>query len=113
MNVTGAKMGAGSEEDGLRYLGNLAAIVIDKKRTPFTFFEFYGAAFAVDKAGVVLPKLRKNFENEDGWVVGDHTIDSLRYRMERDKDTDWGWGHGKTNKSTDVRKARTRRDSRR
>lgn len=80
--IIGAKKGQGSVEFGTKFLQDLEAIVIDKKRCPNTAREFLNAEYAVDKFGNVLPKLADK---------NNHITDAVRYRMELESKVTWGW----------------------
>ncbi len=75
LRVKGSKKGPGSVEFGEKWLDDLDAIVIDPKRTPKTAYEFENIDYQTDKDGNVLPRLQD---------IDNHTIDQLRYAMERD-----------------------------
>lgn len=82
VNAIKAKKGPGSVESGTKFLQELVAIVIDKDRCPNTAREFANAEFDTDKHGNIIPRL-KDKDN--------HTIDSVRYRMEQEMKRKSGW----------------------
>lgn len=82
LNIIGAKKGNGSVETGTKFLQELNGIIIDPVRCPVAAKEFATAEFEVDKNNNVLPRVKD--ENN-------HTIDGIRYRMEREQQRKWGW----------------------
>ncbi|MEK4555560.1 PBSX family phage terminase large subunit [Jeotgalicoccus sp. FSL K6-3177] len=75
LRIKGAKKGPGSIEFGEKWLDDLDAIVIDPKRTPKTAKEFENIDYETDKDGNVKARLQD---------VDNHSIDQLRYAVERD-----------------------------
>lgn len=75
LRVKGSKKGPGSVEFGEKWLDDLDAIVIDANRTPKTAYEFENIDYQTDKDGNVRPRLQD---------VDNHSIDQVRYAMERD-----------------------------
>jgi len=71
--VTGAKKGPGSVEHGLRWLQDLAAIVIDPARCPEAAKEFSAYEYEPDKRG----GFKAVYPDRDN-----HTIDAVRYGLE-------------------------------
>lgn len=68
-----AKKGPGSVEHGMRWLQELAEIVIDPRRTPNTAREFSSYEYESDKNGNFLPAYPD---------CDNHTIDATRYSLE-------------------------------
>lgn len=73
INAIPARKGPGSVEHGMRWLQDLAAIVIDPKRTPNIAREFSEYEYAQDRLGQFLAA----YPDRDN-----HTIDATRYGME-------------------------------
>ena len=82
MWVVNAEKGPGSVERGTKWLQELNEIVIDDKRCPNAAREFLNAEYEVDKNGNVLRKVADH---------DNHTIDSTRYRCEREMKKQAGW----------------------
>ena len=82
-NAVKAKKGPGSVESGTKFLQELTLIVIDKKRCPNTAREFINAEFDVDRFGNVVNRIADH---------DNHSIDSIRYRMEKEMKRKSGWG---------------------
>lgn len=80
--VVNAQKGPGSVERGTKWLQELEEIVIDDKRCPNVAREFINAEYEVDKNGNVLRKVADH---------DNHTIDSVRYRCEREMVKQAGW----------------------
>lgn len=72
VNALGVKKGPGSVRAGIKWLQNLAAIVVDPKRTPNIAREFSAYEYMQDRHGNFLPEVPDR-EN--------HTIDSCRYAL--------------------------------
>lgn len=72
VNAVGVKKGVGSVHAGIKWLQNLAAIVVDPKRTPNIAREFAAYEYIMDGQGNFLPDVPDK-EN--------HTIDSCRYAL--------------------------------
>lgn len=73
VNAIGVKKGPGSVDHGMRWLQNLGAIVIDRRRTPNIAREFAEYEYQQDRHGNFIP------EYPD---ANNHTIDSARYALE-------------------------------
>lgn len=73
VNVQGAKKGADSVRNGIKFLQDLEEIIIDPKRCPNTYREFFGYEIAVDKNG----NLKGDYPDKDN-----HSIDAVRYAIE-------------------------------
>ncbi len=71
--VTGATKGPGSVEHGMRWMQDLAAIVIDPARCPEAAKEFAGYEYEPDKSG----GFKAAYPDRDN-----HTIDAARYGLE-------------------------------
>lgn len=69
-----AKKGPDSRRHGIKFLQDLTAIVIDPRRTPNAHREFTQFELGADRFG----NLRGDYPTTD-----DHTIDSVRYQLER------------------------------
>jgi phage terminase large subunit len=82
-NAVKAKKGPGSVESGTKFLQELTLIVIDKKRCPNAAREFINAEFEVDRFGTIKNRIADH---------DNHTIDSIRYRMEKEMKRKSGWG---------------------
>lgn len=72
VNALGVQKGPGSVRAGIRWLQNLAAIVVDPARTPNIAREFAAYEYMQDRHGNFLPDV----PDKDN-----HTIDSARYAM--------------------------------
>lgn len=72
VNSIGVKKGPGSVRAGIKWLQDLAAIVIDPRRTPNIAREFTMYEYAQDRYGNFLPDVPDR---------DNHTIDSARYAM--------------------------------
>lgn len=72
-NIKGAKKGPDSVEHGIKWLQDLLAIYIDKRRCPNAYREFVGYEYTQNKDGQFISQYpdKKN-----------HTIDAARYGME-------------------------------
>ena len=70
----GAVKGPNSREYGFKWLASLREIVIDPKRTPYTYEEFINYEFERDDNGEIISGY------PDG---GDHSIDAVRYATEQ------------------------------
>lgn len=75
VRIRAAKKGSGSVEFGIRWLQNLAEIVIDPVRCPDTRREFCHYSFLPDGHG----GYRSEFPDRDN-----HSIDAVRYSLEDD-----------------------------
>lgn len=75
IRVTGAKKGPDSIEFGVRWLQNLAEIIIDPKRCPSTAREFSTYEYEKDKFG--------NFKSKYP-DCNNHSIDATRYSREKE-----------------------------
>lgn len=73
--ITGAKKGANSIEFGIKFLQDLEEIIIDPARCPNTYREFIGYEYEEDRWG----GFKSGYPDKDN-----HTIDAVRYSMERD-----------------------------
>lgn len=73
LRVTGARKGPGSVERGLRWLQELARIVIDPRRCPAAAREFSRYEYARDREGNYIAE----YPDRDN-----HTIDAARYALE-------------------------------
>jgi len=73
LQVTGAAKGPGSVEHGVRWLQDLAAIVIDSARCPEAAKEFSGYEHEPDRRG----GFKAAYPDRDN-----HTIDAVRYGLE-------------------------------
>lgn len=73
LNIFGAKKGPDSIDHGIKWLQDLDAIVIDKKRTPNAYREFSTYEYAMDKSG----KYISAYPDKNN-----HFIDCTRYAME-------------------------------
>lgn len=73
IQAVGVKKGAGSIEHGIRWLQDLAAIVIDSQRTPNTAREFASYEYMPDNNGGFLAAFPDK---------GNHEIDAARYSTE-------------------------------
>ena len=72
VNALGVTKGPGSVHAGIKWLQNLAAIVVDAKRTPNIAREFSAYEYMLDRSGNFLPEV----PDKDN-----HTIDSCRYAL--------------------------------
>ena len=72
VNALGVKKGPGSVKAGIKWLQNLAAIVVDPRRTPNIAREFAAYEYMLDRSGSFLPEV----PDKDN-----HTIDSTRYAL--------------------------------
>ena len=72
VNAVGVQKGPGSVRAGIKWLQNLAAIVVDPKRTPNIAREFAGYEYMMDRHENFLPEV----PDKDN-----HTIDSGRYAL--------------------------------
>lgn len=75
LRINNAKKGQGSVEHGITWLQNLEEIIIDPKRCPNTAREFTGYTLEKDRNG----NWRDGFPDKDN-----HSIDTVRYALERD-----------------------------
>lgn len=75
LNITGAKKGPDSVENGIKWMQDLEAIIIDPVRCPNTKREFNNYEIEKDKEG----NLKGEFPDKDN-----HTIDAARYGCEDD-----------------------------
>ena len=73
VNAIGAKKGAGSVEHGIRWLRELAAIVIDPGCCPVAAREFSQYEYLRDRGGGFVSECPDR---------DNHTIDAVRYAME-------------------------------
>lgn len=73
LNIRPAKKGPDSIEHGIKFLQDLEAIVIDKKRCPETAKEFLSYEYGKDKDG----NFRADYPDKDN-----HSIDAVRYALE-------------------------------
>lgn len=73
MNITGAKKGADSVDNGIKFLQDLDSIIIDPVRCPNTAREFNDYEIEKDRFG----NLKGDFPDKDN-----HTIDAVRYALE-------------------------------
>lgn len=73
INIRPAKKGPDSIEHGIKFLQDLEAIIIDKKRCPETAKEFLGYEYGRDKDG----NFRADYPDKDN-----HSIDAVRYALE-------------------------------
>lgn len=80
--VVNAEKGPGSVERGTKWLQELTEIVIDDVRCPNAAREFAAAEYEIDKNCNVLRKVADH---------DNHTIDSTRYRCEREMKKQAGW----------------------
>lgn len=74
-DIRGAKKGPGSRGYGFKFLQGMSEIVIDPVRCPNAAREFMNAEFEKDKDGEWV----NEYPEKD-----DHTIDAVRYALERD-----------------------------
>lgn len=72
INAVGVKKGPGSVKAGIKWMQDLAAIVIDPARTPNIAREFGGYEYTPDRNGGFLPDVPD---------ADNHTIDSGRYAL--------------------------------
>jgi len=75
LRVFGAKKGPDSVEFGIRWLQNLAEIIIDPVRCPNTAREFKLYEYEKDKYG----NYKSRYPD-----INNHTIDQTRYSREKD-----------------------------
>lgn len=75
LNITGAKKGPDSVENGIKFLQDLEEIVIDPVRCPNAAREFNQYEIEKDKNGI----LKGEYPDRDN-----HTIDAVRYAMEKE-----------------------------
>lgn len=72
-NIKGAKKGPDSVEHGIKWLQDLRAIYIDKRRCPNAYREFVGYEYAQNKDGQFISQYPDK---------NNHAIDAVRYGME-------------------------------
>ena len=75
LNITGAKKGPDSVENGIKWLQDLETIIIDPVRCPNAAREFNDYEIEKDKEG----NLKGDFPDKNN-----HTIDAARYGCEQD-----------------------------
>lgn len=75
LNIEGAKKGPDSRGYGIKFLQDMEEIIIDPERCPNTAREFLGFEYESDKND----GFKARYPEKD-----DHTIDMVRYAMERD-----------------------------
>ena len=75
LNVIAAKKGPDSVDYGIQYLQRLSKIYIDKRRAPNTYREFVGYEYERNREGEFISA----YPDKDN-----HTIDAVRYGLERD-----------------------------
>ena len=75
LNIIGAKKGADSVDNGIKFLQDLDKIIIDPVRCPNAAREFYDYEIEMDRDG----NLRGDFPDRNN-----HTIDAVRYAIENE-----------------------------